>query len=891
MTYLPEILLFGIGGTLIMFLVMALCASALAKLFNLHISWLGCLLLSSVLSATDDVSTLSLIKMTEFPRLGSLLFGEGVLNDALSIALFQALHAEFRRGSNGVIDEDSWQSSGASAVSTAPAQASGAAAPANETQALSLASLAKQVLLQSVLSAAIGAMCGLLNARIFKVYPSLKSYPIHQTSLLLLFGYLSYAVAELCGVSGILTLFTTAVTLSHYSYHSMGRASRLASRVFLVSISDIAEGFSCMFLGISVWEFIEVNTTSDTFASSSGSGSSVVDEDAADTSVPFAMAMLLVLILGRMLTAISLFSFSSSVLGSQPLSKNEQLTFAFGGSVRGSIAFAQALQLQAWNIQSNNIIVSTAVLLCVVTSALSGFVLPWLMVLPESAEEHDMYPRGTLSTRRAAPEEEEEAEATTSPQLSSLAVKFSDAYTDVAVCGTSNNSNSSSCMRARITLEHSEDSDTEAGTVQAPRPSVTYGSAGHPAHLLANEESKANATSTQDTGTTGGSASGAPFSFSPSTKPTRSASVFSPARYYQNMDTVNDHDAAYSPTATINSQTTTYTPIVQHQRPVHATTRRYTSLYRMWVVLDECWLKPIFGGSGIVSDDGSGQLSRRRESALADVLGPGLNYRADYGEDDDEDGFDNVVGGSGGGYNIDAIPSQTYQRPLSFQSTSSRTSVATATTASTWRGLRNSQRTWAGEHLGYMSVPSAREFLAPSVPPSHTPTTTAAASDLNTNASAPTASVANANANISPMSMLSSEPFVSPRSDVGRARASAGKAPSTRGGWASRFFGYKSKSSGGARLASRTSASASASASTSEQVLVPTTQTLVHDDFNEVDEVDDGDNTDDAGDDDDFDVTGTLHPLETASAEAAEATATDLRHDLSDVMGSGRHHR
>jgi len=33
MTYLPEILLFGIVGTLTMFLVMALCASFLAMLF------------------------------------------------------------------------------------------------------------------------------------------------------------------------------------------------------------------------------------------------------------------------------------------------------------------------------------------------------------------------------------------------------------------------------------------------------------------------------------------------------------------------------------------------------------------------------------------------------------------------------------------------------------------------------------------------------------------------------------------------------------------------------------------------------------------------------------------------------------------------------------------
>ncbi len=132
-------------------------------------------------------------------RLGSLLFGEGVLNDALSIALFQALHAEFRRDGYGENAVDIVMRNHDHARDTVTKDLTDLE---DIGPGLSLALLAKQVLFQSLISAAIGAVCGLLNARIFKIFPSMRSFPIHQTSLVLLFGYLSYALAELCGVSG-----------------------------------------------------------------------------------------------------------------------------------------------------------------------------------------------------------------------------------------------------------------------------------------------------------------------------------------------------------------------------------------------------------------------------------------------------------------------------------------------------------------------------------------------------------------------------------------------------------------------------------------------------------------------------------------------------------------
>ena len=52
-------------------------------------------LLSSVLSASDEVSALSLIRMNQYPRLGAIIFGEGIINSALSIVLFKTFLAAY----------------------------------------------------------------------------------------------------------------------------------------------------------------------------------------------------------------------------------------------------------------------------------------------------------------------------------------------------------------------------------------------------------------------------------------------------------------------------------------------------------------------------------------------------------------------------------------------------------------------------------------------------------------------------------------------------------------------------------------------------------------------------------------------------------------------------
>jgi NhaP-type Na+/H+ or K+/H+ antiporter len=46
---------------------------------------------SATISATDSVAALTLIKSSEFPKIFSIIFGEGMVNDAVAIILFKVV--------------------------------------------------------------------------------------------------------------------------------------------------------------------------------------------------------------------------------------------------------------------------------------------------------------------------------------------------------------------------------------------------------------------------------------------------------------------------------------------------------------------------------------------------------------------------------------------------------------------------------------------------------------------------------------------------------------------------------------------------------------------------------------------------------------------------------
>ena len=55
------------------------------------------MVLASVLCATDTVAALTIVKEKEYPKLNAILFGEGIVNDAVSILIFDTISNVFGR--------------------------------------------------------------------------------------------------------------------------------------------------------------------------------------------------------------------------------------------------------------------------------------------------------------------------------------------------------------------------------------------------------------------------------------------------------------------------------------------------------------------------------------------------------------------------------------------------------------------------------------------------------------------------------------------------------------------------------------------------------------------------------------------------------------------------
>ncbi|GMN46487.1 hypothetical protein TIFTF001_015675 [Ficus carica] len=86
------IMLFGAVGTLISFCIISLGAAHLFQKMNLGTLKMGdYLAIGAIFSATDSVCTLQVLNQDETPLLYSLVFGEGVVNDATSVVLFKAI--------------------------------------------------------------------------------------------------------------------------------------------------------------------------------------------------------------------------------------------------------------------------------------------------------------------------------------------------------------------------------------------------------------------------------------------------------------------------------------------------------------------------------------------------------------------------------------------------------------------------------------------------------------------------------------------------------------------------------------------------------------------------------------------------------------------------------
>lgn len=211
------ITLFGAIGTLVSFAIISYGATLLFP--KLEIGYLEIkdyLALGAIFSATDSVCALQVLNQEETPLLYSLVFGEGVVNDATSVVLFNAITS---------FDLNNM----------------------NTTTALKFAS---NFLTLFVLSTLLGVFVGLLCAFIIRTLYFGRHSTDREVALMILMAYLSYITAEVFKLSGILTVFFCGIVMSHYAWHNVTLNSQVTTKHTFATMSYIAEVFIFLYVGM-----------------------------------------------------------------------------------------------------------------------------------------------------------------------------------------------------------------------------------------------------------------------------------------------------------------------------------------------------------------------------------------------------------------------------------------------------------------------------------------------------------------------------------------------------------------------------------------------------------------------------------------------------------------
>ncbi|OBZ74679.1 putative Na(+)/H(+) antiporter C15A10.06 [Grifola frondosa] len=186
---------------------------------SLDVTLIECLTFGSTLSATDPVTILAIFNQYKVdPKLYTVIFGESLLNDAVSIVMYETL-TQFH---------------------------------GTEIYVSSLFHGIGIFLLSFSVSMALGVAFGLAMSLLLK-HSSLSLYPSIETCLVALSAYTCYFFSNGLSMSGIVSLLFCGITLKHYAYHTMSRRTQRATKYIFSTLAQLSENFIFIYLGLSLF--------------------------------------------------------------------------------------------------------------------------------------------------------------------------------------------------------------------------------------------------------------------------------------------------------------------------------------------------------------------------------------------------------------------------------------------------------------------------------------------------------------------------------------------------------------------------------------------------------------------------------------------------------------
>ena len=291
----------------------------------LDFTMMDALSFAAVISATDAVAALTFIHEDTEPKLFAILFGEGVVNDAVCIVIYKIL-TDFQRGGG-------------------------------EFTFSSVMGMFGTFVSLFGWSFVIGLGMGIIGSLILK---SLKKYSIGrqaECALICLFAYLSYILSEELELSPIIALLFNGIFNSHYSFYNLSFQAREESSILSRVLSALAEAFVFVYLGLTAVHYFQVAF-----------------------SWSFMIFELIVVVVGRFVSVygicilMDLFHVSNF-----KLSFVERGICGCSGTIRGAIAFGLSISIVSKSELNRDILLSTTLSLVFISTIVFGALMPYFI--------------------------------------------------------------------------------------------------------------------------------------------------------------------------------------------------------------------------------------------------------------------------------------------------------------------------------------------------------------------------------------------------------------------------------------------------------------------------------------------------------------------------------
>ncbi|XP_035982790.1 sodium/hydrogen exchanger 2-like isoform X3 [Fundulus heteroclitus] len=328
--FLPGRLFFENLGTILWYAVLGTLWNVLGIGLSLYgvcllapsslgdISLLHCLLFGSLIAAVDPVAVLSVFQeMHVNEQLHILVFGESLLNDAVTVVLYKLFESFLRLPSVTGLD----------------------------------------VLVGGCRVVVVG-LGGLFVGLFFGLVAALTSRFTFRAQVIaplfvFLYSYLSYLTSEMLHFSGIVAIVTCAVTMKQYVEANVSERSNTSIQYFLKMWSSVSETLIFIFLGVSTIQDIHM------------------------WSWPFVCSTLLLCLVWRA-TGVLLLTAVVNKLRRNAVTFRDQFIIAYGG-LRGAICFSLVFLID--DFPKKRLFITTTIVVILFTVFVQGMTIKPLVEL------------------------------------------------------------------------------------------------------------------------------------------------------------------------------------------------------------------------------------------------------------------------------------------------------------------------------------------------------------------------------------------------------------------------------------------------------------------------------------------------------------------------------